>query len=69
VHDDVCYLDDFVNVRQSHHQGFFFYVYISIKKNYNTNYNTYKINITILLERYPGEQATMTTPGPLKIQN
>ena len=47
----------------------FFFIYISIKKNYNTNYNTYKINITILLERYPGEQATMTTPGPLKIQN
>ena len=23
-----------------------------------------KLNTTILLERYPGEQTTMTTPGP-----
>ena len=49
---------------------FFFYIYISIKKNYNTNYNTYNINITILLERYPGEQATMTRIcGEQKFQN
>ena len=43
------------------------YIYIYIHKSYDTNLQYWqKLHTTILLERYPREQTTMTTPGPFK---
>ena len=39
--------------------------FIYIHKSYDTNLQYWqKVHTTILLERYPREQTTMTTPGP-----